>query len=114
MTIELRFTLGFLGILLLTNSAPGIAQTKVNKFDSDQAQPTVNNAGRVSESAVGEVGQRIVRNNAAERLAPTARIASRVQSRLATRIKSRIDRNYDPEAGVTVPSVTTYRPKPLP
>jgi hypothetical protein len=55
-------------------------------------------SGRVPNSTVGQVGQRQTRQQAAQGIAPMARIASRIQNRIETRVHSRIDRGYDPLA----------------
>lgn len=68
-------------------------------------QPRTNEAGRVAESSVGQVGQRQTRESAATEtgIKPMARIASRVQNRVQNRVRNRIDRDYDPRANATDP-----------
>lgn len=101
-----------LGFAIFLSAELAAAQTTSPSKTKDGPSPTVNNAGRISDTSVGEVGQRIIPSLKADELAPTARIASRIQNRVPTRFNSRIDRNYDPEAGV-VPSFDTDRSKPV-
>lgn len=77
--------------------APVIAQTA----SSSSFEQTVTTAGRVSESTVGEVGQRQTRFDVAKGIVPTARVASRIQNRVESRIHSRIDLGYDPKIDAT-------------
>jgi hypothetical protein len=59
--------------------------------------------GQVSTSVVGQAGQRQTKEQAAEGITPTARIASRIQNRVQLRIRNRVDRNYDPLANAISP-----------
>lgn len=77
--------------------APVIAQ--IASFPS--SEQTATTAGQVSESSVGEVGQRQTRFNVAKGIVPMARVASRIQNRVDSRIHSRIDRGYNPEVDAT-------------
>lgn len=71
-----------------------------------QTQTRPNQAGRVADSAVGEVGQRQTREQAPAGIQPMARVSGRIQNRVQSRIRNRIDRNYDPQANATAPFAT--------
>lgn len=60
-------------------------------------------AGRVGDSAVGQVGQRQTRDQASENVEPLVRVDARIRNRIQSRIRNRIDRNYDPQANATEP-----------
>lgn len=59
--------------------------------------------GRVSESMVGEVGQRQTGDQTQSNIKPMARINNRISNRVQNRIRNRIDRYYDPQSNVTAP-----------
>lgn len=85
------FALSGLSALLLS-PIPSAAQER------RQQEP-----GKVAESAVGEVGQRQTREEAAPGVEPMSRINSRIPNRVQNRIRNRIDRYYDPKANTTSP-----------
>lgn len=62
-----------------------------------------NQAGRLAESSVGQVGQRQDRKLLNPSAEPMARISNRIQNRVQSRIRNRIDRNYTPLANTTSP-----------
>lgn len=74
---------------------------------SEQQQPTrsIQNSGRVSDSAVGIVGQRQTREQMGY-ASPMERIASRIPNRVQNRIRNRIDPSYDPQANAASPFLT--------
>jgi len=100
---------------------PAIAQTRVIENDATneanneqqqlqdllerqrQAAATRTQAGRTAQSAVGEVGQRQTRDQAAPNLKPLARIDTRIANRVQNRIRNRIDRDYDPQGNASTP-----------
>lgn len=90
-------------VLCLLASLPCSAQTGVSSSASAPLPPsmTVTTSGHVSDSAVGEIGQRQTRYQAAQGIAPRARIASRIQNRVQSRIQNRIDRNYSLQVDAT-------------
>jgi hypothetical protein len=63
-------------------------------------------AEQVAKSVVGQAGQRQTRDEAAQGIETTRRIASRIQNRVQSRIRNRIDRDYDPQANATSPFAT--------
>lgn len=72
-----------------------------------QQQPTrsIQNSGRVADSAVGIVGQRQTREQMGY-ASPMGRIASRIPNRVQNRIRNRIDPSYDPQANAASPFLT--------
>jgi hypothetical protein len=55
-------------------------------------------AGQTAQSAVGQAGRRLTRDQAAvEGIEPLARIANRIQNRVQNRVRNRIDQTYDPQ-----------------
>ena len=56
---------------------------------------------RIANPAASQLGQRQRPNQAAQGIAPTARISSRVQNRIQSRIRNRIDRDYNAQADAT-------------
>lgn len=61
--------------------------------------------GQTAASAVGRIGERQTREQAAPNSQPLTRIQSRVPTRVQSRIRSRLDRFYDPQANATSPFV---------
>lgn len=59
--------------------------------------------GQTAGSGVGQVGQRLTREETAPTIEPMDRISSRVQNRVQSRIRNRIDRFYNPEANAASP-----------
>jgi len=57
--------------------------------------------GRVATSAVGEAGQRQIKEKGVKGIKPMARLNSRIQNRVQSRVGNRIDRDYDPQANAT-------------
>lgn len=105
-------------LLALSLSAPALAQVQtttdaVDRGDEGQVDiqqqrqipVQTNQAGRIGDSAIGQVGQRETRENTERKtgIKPTARLASRIQNRIQSRIRNRIDRDYDPKANATDP-----------
>lgn len=72
-----------------------------------EQQPTrsIQNSGRVADSAVGIVGQRQTREQMGY-ASPMGRIASRIPNRVQNRIRNRIDPSYDPQANAASPFLT--------
>ncbi|WP_265313335.1 hypothetical protein [Sphingomonas lycopersici] len=60
-------------------------------------------AGRVANSAVGEVGKRQTKEQGVIGIEAMARVDNRIQNRVQSRIRNRIDRYYDPEANAISP-----------
>jgi hypothetical protein len=61
--------------------------------------------GRLADSPVGEVGQRITRDRPVAGIEPMARLSNRIANRVQSRIRNRIDRSYDPQANAASPFV---------
>lgn len=91
----------FLVVALLFAAAPGWSQTSETRSTEQEPNTPSTTPGRVSESAIGEAGQRQTREKAVEGIAPMARIANRVENRIQSRIPNRIDRSYDPLVNAT-------------
>jgi hypothetical protein len=83
--------------LMLAGAVPVTAQT----VDTSVGQGTP--AGHVASSTVGEVGQRLTREESAQQIEPLGRVESRIQNRVQSRIRNRIDRYYNPQANATSP-----------
>lgn len=62
-------------------------------------------SGHVADSAVGRVGQRQTRQEAAPNVQPLARISGRINNRVQSRIRNRVDKNYNPQANAISPFV---------
>ena len=79
----------------------------VQQQQQPEQQPTrsIQNSGRVADSAVGIVGQRQTREQMGY-ASPMERIASRIPNRVQNRIRNRIDPSYDPQANAASPFLT--------
>lgn len=69
------------------------------------AQEQDQKSGKVAESAVGQAGQRMTRDQNAAKVEPMARLETRIANRVQSRIRNRIDRYYDPKANATSPFI---------
>ncbi len=113
-----RLIMALLAMSLAVPAVQVVAQVRTTSDSTDQGDNgqvdvqqqrqipvQINQAGRVGDSAVGQVGQRQTRENAelTTGIKPTARLASRIQNRVQNRIRNRIDRDYDPKANATDP-----------
>lgn len=69
------------------------------------AQEQDQKSGKVADSAAGQAGQRMTRDQNAAKVEPMARLETRIANRVQSRIRNRIDRYYDPKANATSPFV---------
>jgi hypothetical protein len=105
----MRFPVALATVLvLLAAAAPAqgqIISDEQEQQDIPQLPPPspVAPPGRVADSTVGQVGQRQTREQAAQGIAPTARIRNRISNRVQSRLRNRIDRSYDPQANAADP-----------
>lgn len=56
-------------------------------------------------AAVGRVGQRQTRDEAAPNIEPVGRVESRISNRVQSRLRNRIDRFYDPQGNASSPFI---------
>lgn len=93
--------------LMLIIAVPASAQRGAASTDQGDAQRSAPiqpyRANQVANSAVGQVGQRQTREQAASNIETTRRIASRIQNRVQSRLRNRIDGHYDPQANAAAP-----------
>lgn len=97
-------------LLALVAATPAAAQNRGGAQDQDETAQqgeftplATGFAGGVANSAVGEVGQRQTRAQAAPNTQPMARINSRINNRINNRLQNRIDRSYNPQATAVTP-----------
>ena len=99
-----------LAFCLLCTALPAQGQIVTDQQTQEQEIPQlppqpIDPPGRVADSAVGEVGQRQTRGQAAQGVVSTARVGNRIPNRVQSRLRNRIDRYYDPQANATSPFV---------
>lgn len=75
--------------LVLLALIPGVASAQNLASRDAQMQE-----GRIATSTVGVAGQRQTRYQSALGIAPSGRVASRIQNRIDTRLHTRIDHGY--------------------
>lgn len=80
----------------------GISATLLAAASSAHAQEATQ-PGQVSESAVGQVGQRQTAGSSQTNIEPTGRLNNRIANRVQNRIRNRIDHSYDPTVNTTSP-----------
>lgn len=104
-----RARIGLIITVGLCWATVGLAQSGSPATDGANQQPEQpvaaqvrpNQAGRVADSLVGEVGQRQTRERAVPGVNPIARLNTRVTNRIQSRLRTRIDRYYDPQLNST-------------
>lgn len=91
------------GVLLFTclMTASAAAQD-ISNLPNAQGEG-LRDVGRTADSAVGVVGRRQSKADAAPTLQPQGRLNNRVQNRVQNRIRNRIDRDYDPRGSLSSP-----------